>query len=210
MGERLDTVRSFLAQAAGLAGRRLGEIPALADLRKALADVQSGRSAVGEAELTAALAHAPGVASATVLARRGALHLDISFSDGGRWEGRVVPEGAHFAPRGAKEVHFRIEPPELANESRLPGVLGVLGGVLARTLWSMLIPRTVRRGVAGHVDRQGLAGYRIDLRSVPEVRRLADSGVFGNALDVLDLKSVSCEDGELRLQLGLLDGLRGA
>jgi len=205
MGERLDMVRSVLAQLAGAAGRGLRSVPALADLRKALGDAQRGRSTVGEAELTAALAHAPGVASASVLARRGALHLDLTFADGDTWEGRLVPEGARFAPRGAKEVTFRVEPPEQAGEGRLPGVVAVLGGVVARTLWSMLIPRSVARGVAGHVDREGAAGFRIDLRSVPEVRRLAESGVFGNALDVLELREISCENGELQLRLSLFD-----
>lgn len=208
MADRLDTLRSYVADAAARAARRLAEVPAVGRLRRRLAQAQRGVLAIAEADLTAALAHAPGVRSATVLARRDALHLDLAFDDGGSWIGSLVPDSVRFAPRGAKEVGFRVEPPERAGDGRLRDVVAVLGGVLARTLWSMLVPPRTPRGLAGNVLRED-GGWRVDLRSVPEIRRIPPGSPLGQALDLLELRELRCDDGELRLRVGLPEGLAG-
>lgn len=181
-------------------------MPALARLRARIERAQQGLASVGERQLTAAIAHAPGVRAASVQARRDALHLDLTFDDGATWTGLVIPGAIRFAPRGAKEVGFHVQPDEVAGDPHLRDVIAVLAGVVARTLWAMLVPPRAPIGLAGSVARDG-STYRVDLRSVPEIRRIATSGVLANAVDLLELREIICEDGELRLRIGLPAGI---
>jgi hypothetical protein len=205
---RLDVLRSLIRQARDRAGSRLKDLPPVAAFRKAMEMARAQRVLVKNEVLTAALAHADGVDSASVSARDGSIRIDARFRDGEELTLALVPRGARFAPHGAKEVAFGVVPPEAARHPKVLELASALAGAIARGLWGFLLPRGPDDGLdrGALVDRDGDDGLRVDLRGVPSVRKLADKG-GGVFLDIIELGSIRAEAGGLTLDIKL-PGLR--
>ncbi len=203
MSHPKDLIRSFVRGAADAAVKRAERVGGLDRIRTAVGHLAQRQLPVTMGTLTTAIAHLPGVASASVSASQGALIVDVAFDDGGYLEFRLIPTRILFAPRGAKEIRFRIEPPEA---SRGPGVLdvvGAIGGTIALALWPVGTLEASGRTACAIVDRDGPDAFSMDLRSVPAIRALESRGSIAIVTEVLGLEEITVEDGVLLLRLRL-------
>lgn len=201
---RSDVFRSFVrAGADGMRARLRGTTP-VAMVRRILRELQAQRILLTESQLTAAVARTPGVRSASVTARRGALQVDLRYEDEATLAFALTPEATRFAPRGAKEVIFRMTPPACVTQANARAAVGSLAGSIAQALWSVVLGTPAPGGLVGAiVDRDGTDHVRVDLRSVPAVRTILGRGPAAMVLDLLELERLEVEDGQLVLKLKL-------
>ncbi len=198
MGERLDTLRSLLHRAAKAGADRLQRLPPVANARHVLDELKERRARITEATLSSAVAHAPGVRACSASIQGGLARLDITYDDGATLSFGVTPESVRFAPRGAKEVLFSVEPPERVNEARVRDAVGCVAAAIARTLWGPMLPP--REGdEQALVERDG-ARLRADMRTVPAVRAALEGSPLAMALEVLTIESFTVEDRAIRLK----------
>jgi hypothetical protein len=201
---RLDLLRSLLRSTARGAGEVIASSPLSAALRKLIEQsaLGLGRVVVRDEQLTAAVARGEEVSAATVRSGRGCMRVDVSFSDGELLRMAFWPEGAAFAPLGAKELSFRIEPHELAQRTRSRDVLGAIAGEIARSLWRPALARAPRSTEPAIVssDRDRLI---VDLRSVPEVRWAMRQRVYSALVELLRPRALEVGEGSLTLLLAL-------
>jgi hypothetical protein len=198
---RFDLLKSWIRVGADRAKEGIEAVRPVGALKRVASELRKQRLVVPESALGHAVAHAAGVRAANVTARRGRIQLDARFDDG---ELACALEffGARFAPRGAKEITFRVHPSGGARDTRVRDLTGAIAGVIARGLWPMAIPPS--KPIHGAiVDREGDDLVRVDLRSVPAVRDALGAGPMGLVLEAIELKRIDAEDGELILQLKL-------
>jgi hypothetical protein len=194
---KLDHLRSFVRRAADVAAATANAPSPIKRAKKLVSDLIHKRIEISSAQLTSALAQFPDVDSASVSARDGGLRCDVTFTTGEHLQAVYIPERVSFAPRGAKELTFRIEPASQARSHRAIDVASVLGGVVARSLWPV---RTDTRNVGGGiVDRHGEATLTVDLRTTPTAQALLRQGQAGALIEVLQLGDVYVTDGALVL-----------
>jgi hypothetical protein len=203
-----DLLRSLVARAAGVAGGGLGKLGAVGRVKEALAQIRTRHTRIEDSAIGAAVARTSGVVQSMVQCDRGAIRIDASFADGESFVASVVPRGVYFAPRGAKEVSFRIEPPEAGRHRHAADVVAAVAGAIARGLYGPLLGKDgAVPEAAGFVDREGDDGFRADLRTVPAVRKLAGKGPLSIVVDVLEVSAITVEPGAVRVEIKLPDVL---
>ena len=153
--------------------------------------------------LTRAVAHAEGVREASVVCQGGRIRIDATFDDGKHLEIGLVPWDVRFAPRGAKEVVFRLEPQELGRDRHVPELVAAVATVVAHTLWSVALGGAPIESRGVFVDKEADDLFRVDLRNVPAVRARMTNGGAAAMLEALALGNLRAEDGALSLTLEL-------
>lgn len=192
-----DHLRSFVRRAADVATATANAPGPVQRAKKILSDLVNRRIEITSAQLTSALAQFPDVDSASVSARDGGIRCDVVFTTGEHLQAVYVPAGVSFAPRGAKELTFRIEPASQARSHRSTDVASVLGGVVARALWPV---RTDMKNVGGAiVNRYAEDMLTVDLRTTPTAQTLIRQGQAAALIDVLQLGDVYVGEGALVL-----------
>jgi hypothetical protein len=199
MTDRFDIVRSWVRAAADHAVRRVKDAKLISVATQLLERLTQQRWRLTDDALTAAAAHAEGVDSAMVACHSGRLHVNASMRNGREVQFSLAPRGVRFAPRGAKEISFDVEPPDAHDSS----IVGALAACIARTTWPMIAPSGHLDVGAAIVEREGPSRLRVDLRTVPEVRQFASTQAGAMIFDVLELESIRVEPGALSLKLKL-------
>jgi hypothetical protein len=199
---RFDVLRSLLRSGAIAASEHARKLPITAALTQAIEQAQLTRARIDDAALTAAIARGHGVAAATVRAGQGKLRIDASFDDGSALRIALWPSHISFAPLGAKEVGFGIEPREALSDPRAQDVCAALATEIAHAVWrSVLGP--AKAGEAGaFVSRDG-DKLIADLRSVPAVRRAKGNKLLMAVIEALRPQTIEVADGELRIAMML-------
>lgn len=205
MSKPRDLLRSLVRRAADTAVETANRTGGLDRMRKTLEHVKQRRFPIPANALTSAVAHLPGVESASITASEGALHVDVAYTSGAFLQARLVPTSVRFAPRGAKEISFRIEPEEAARGYRVTDVVGALGGVIALHLWQSAVAasRTERSVGGAIVDRDGADTFVVDLRTTPAAKALEKLGQAGMILEILEISELSVADGALMVHVRL-------
>jgi hypothetical protein len=199
MSNRLDILRSLVRAAADRTIDRVKGTRVAAASKVLLERLTQQRWRLSDETLTTAAAHADGVDSAMVACRSGRLYVDASMTNGRDVQFSLTPKSVRFAPRGAKEISFEVEPPDAHDTS----IVGALAGCIAKAVWPMIAaPEAIDVGGA-IVERESPSCLRIDLRSVPAVRRFASTQAAAMVFDVLELESLRVEPGALALKLKL-------
>jgi hypothetical protein len=200
VAKRFDVLRSWVRSAAKAGSERLGSLTPVKGARRAFEELRQRRASLSEAMIGSAVAHAPGVRAATVSLDGDQIRVDATFDDGESRTFAMVPEKVRFAPRGAKELIFSLEPPESVNDRRVRDVVGSVAAAIARALWGPVLgPREGEEQAL--IEREG-ARLRTDLRSIPAVRSALE-GPLGMALDVFSIESFEIEDRALRFKIAL-------
>ena len=190
---RFDVLRSLGRGAARAGAERVGKLRPVAGLRDAFAHLRARQAMITEAGLARAVSHGiTGARGVSVSLRDGRAVIDVAFAEGAPLVVAVIPEETRFAPRGAKEVLFRVEPPELAGDARAREVVGAVAAAIARALWGPVLGER-REGEHALVDREG-ARLRADLRSVPSVRAALEGSALAPALDVVSIGGFAIAD----------------
>jgi len=197
MNDRFDILRSWVRMAADRAVDRVTETKLASMTKQLLERLTQQRWRLTDETLTTAVAHADGVDSAMVACHSGRMFVDASMTNGREVQFSLAPSSVRFAPRGAKEISFDIEPPDAHDTS----IVGALAGCIAKATWPM-IADSVDVGSA-IVERENPGRLRVDLRSVPAVRRFSSTQTAVMIFDVLELESIRVEPGALTLKLKL-------
>jgi len=199
---RLDILKSLVRSAAKASGERLSKLSTVTNARQAIEELRARRSTLNEADVGRAITSGTtGVRAATVSLRNGRAAVDLGYEDGRNLTFAIIPEQTRFAPRGAKEVIFSVEPPEVVEDARAREVVGALAAAIARALWGPVLgERTVHEQAL--VDREG-ARLRADLRTVPAVRAALEGSPLAMALEVISIESFAIEDRVLRVVIAL-------
>ncbi len=204
MARHLDYLRSLVRRAADRTRDLAAPPRALDRLRSGLRDL--GRQAIelDERHVAGAIAQVRDITELSVSIQRGAVRVEamrgevpLSFS--------LIPVGAFFAPRGPKELRFRVEPSELATDGRVLDAVASLGSLLAGRLWAPILRKTKPGPALVDRDRDLLS---VDLASVPEARRARTAGsALSMAFEVFEADRIEAANGALRLELRLPSGL---
>jgi hypothetical protein len=199
MTDRLDIFRSWVRAATDRAIDRVKGTKVATATRQLLERLTQQRWRLSDEKLTAAAAHAEGVDSAMVACRSGRMYIDASMTNGREVQFSLTPRAVRFAPRGAKEISFDVEPPDAHETS----IVGALAGCIAKATWPMIASADSVDVGSAIVDRESPGRLRVDLRSVPAVRRFASTSAGKMIFDVLELESIWVEPGALALKLKL-------
>ena len=199
MTDRFDIVRSWVRAAADRAVDRITGTKAAAVTKQLLERLTHQRWRLSDETLTAAAAHADGVDSAMVACRSGRMFVDASMTNGKEVQFTLAPRSVRFAPRGAKEISFDVEPPDAHDTS----IVGALAGCIARATWPMIAPADLAEVGSAIVERETPGRLRVDLRSVPAVQKFASTQTAAMIFDLLELESIRVEHGALALKLKL-------
>jgi hypothetical protein len=199
MGERYDFVRSLVRGFAEGASRSIG-LP-LANLQRLLKEALQQASSVSERQITKALTRVPGVREASAVCRDERIWIEATFEEGDPVRISVAPLGARFAPRGAKELIFNLEPGEMAGRAAVRDLVGAIAALIAHALWAPFFGRLLNPSFDAIAERDG-DEVRVDLRSVPAVRAAQQKGL-GQLFDMLELTGLHVEHGALRLHVKL-------
>ncbi len=199
MGHRSDLLRSFVRGFADGAVRRLGG--PLANLQKLLREALAQASSITDRQIAKALTRVAGVREASAICRDERIWIQATFTEGQTVNLSVQPLAARFAPRGAKEVSFRVVPEELAGRAEVRDLVGAIAALIAHTLWAPFFGRVLNPVYDAIAEREG-ADVRVDLRSVPAVRAALQRGL-SQLFDILELTGLAVADGALRLHIRL-------
>lgn len=203
MANPRDLVRSLVRRAAEGVANGASRIGGLDRVRAGIDDLVRQRISIRASTLTSVVAHLPEVESASVTLSDGAIHIDVAFEEGAFLQARLIPTRIRFAPRGAKEVGFRIEPQERAYGYRVTDVVSAIGGAIAGALWPVARMTAARDLGGAIVDRDGPNGFTVDLRTAPAIRALESRGSAALVLELIELGELTVTDGALVLQLKL-------
>jgi hypothetical protein len=199
MGDRYDFVRSLVRGFAEGASRRIG-LP-LASLQRMLKEALQNASSVSERQIAKALTRVPNVREASAVCRDERIWIEATFEEGEPVHVSVAPLGARFAPRGAKELIFDVQPEELAARAAVRDLVAAIAALIAHALWAPFFGRLLNPSFDAIAERDG-AEVRVDLRTVPAVRAAQQRGL-GQLFDMLELSGLHVEDGVLRLSVKL-------
>jgi hypothetical protein len=199
MTERFNIVRSWVRLAADRAVDRITGTRVATVTKQLLERLTQQRWRLSDELLTSAAAHADGVDSAMVACHSGRMFVDASMTNGKEVQFSLAPRAVRFAPRGAKEISFDVEPPDAHDTS----IVGALAGCIAKATWPMIASADSFDFGGAIVERETSGRLRVDLRSVPAVRRFASTQTAAMIFDVLELESLRVEPGALALKLKL-------
>jgi hypothetical protein len=199
---QLDVLRSLLRSTARSATAGLRGLPVTAALQRLISEAGFSRVVISDAELTRAVARVAHATAATVSSGHGRVRIDASFDDGKQLAIALRPAGLAFAPGGAKELSFELEPASAALDPRSHEVLAAIAGQIARGLWRPALTRAPRSEHGAAVSREG-AELVVDLRSVPEVRWALGQRLPAAIIEALKPGALQVRTGRLVLAISL-------
>lgn len=202
MTSKLDVFKSMLRSAAVGTGKALGTLPLAGTARQLVDDLLAGRGRIPEERLSAAVARAPGVSSASVSCAPPEVRIDASYADGRRLQVAFVPASVRFAPQGAKEIGVHVLPAEATADPRAAELFSAIAGEVARTLWGPALGDRQPEVHSAFVHRDA-ESLHVDLRTVPEVRAALTQRMPALIVEALRLTAIRVDAGSLRLSVGL-------
>lgn len=175
----------------------------MAAVRNLARDLQARSAGIPERILARAAMRLPGVVSSSLRTMDGELVFEAEL-ESGRWSrARVIPESPRFAARGAKELVFRVEPPEAAAEAAVKELIGAISALVARTVWSAAMkPSANDQPEGAFVERDGNV-LHVDLRTVPSVRAALSNAAGAALLEAVRIERLEVRDNALHVVLGL-------
>lgn len=198
-----DWLRSAVKRAADRLGAKVREQPLLAATRALLGDLERLSPGIPERALARVALRASGAISSSLHVAEGRLTLQAELNDG-RWvSARIVPLEPRFASRGAKELVFRVEPPEAAGDPVVREVVGAVAACVARLVWGAALRTSIAEEPENaFVERDGDVLF-VDLRTIPSVRAALSSPLGATLTEAVGIERLDCRDGVLHAVLAL-------
>jgi hypothetical protein len=204
MGNRLDRFRSVVRNLAQRAKGAFDHVTSVTAVREAVREIRERRARIPERVLARAVLHAGTVSAASVRTRAGRIEITAELASGKVIRATLIPSGARFAPRGAKELFFDVDPPEAIGEPELRAMAGRIAAAVARALWGPLLPRSNGERDGGALADREEGRLRIDLRTCPAVRAvLTKGGPVLFLLDALSIERFEVDERGLSFQIAL-------
>jgi hypothetical protein len=204
---RFDVMRSLLRSAARTATDQLRRFDLPKPMRRAFADLVARSLTLQDGQLTAAVGRLPALSAVGIYVKPGSIQVDASLNDGSPLQVCLLPLGIAFAPGGAKDVSFRVQPPEAIEERAVREVAGAIASELARAVWGPFLSPNRADADWAFVERDGNV-LRVDLRTVPAVRTAMARAPMAMVMEALTVSSMTAEPGQLRLTLALPEMMR--
>jgi hypothetical protein len=202
MSSQIDVLKSLVRSSALAARARLQKLTLPAAVQRVLAENGIGSVVIPDAKLTAAVGRIAHVVAATVSAGQERLRVDVSFDEGKRLAMSLRAAGLVFAPGGAKELAFTVEPTEAALDPNGQDVVAAIAGEIARALWRPALARAPRSEHAATVQRHDQT-LVVDLRSVPEVRWAQRQRLPALVIEAIKPRAIEIDSGRLVITLAL-------
>lgn len=201
---RIDVLKSLLRSTALAAVDKVTSSQAATSARQLIEQAGLLSTRITEAALTAAVARAANATAATVRAQQGRLLIDASFDDSDKpLQVAIWPASFSFAPLGAKEIAFGIEPIEAIRDPRAQDVCAALATEIAHAIWRSVIGPSVPGESTAFVSCEG-DRLVADLRSVPAVRRGQAKKLVMTFIEALRPERIEIDAGELRVLMKLV------
>jgi hypothetical protein len=197
-----DVAASLLRSAARAAASQLGGFSLARAARSRLRELTLGRTALADDDLTRAVTHVPNVAAATVRCGHARLRIDIGFDDGSQLLMAIAPSKITFAPGGAKELAFAVEPGAHAGDPRVRDVVAAIAGEIARALWRPALAGAPHSEHSAFVSVEG-ESLVVDLRNVPEVRWALQQTLRAAIIDAIQPRSIDVALGHVDIPLAI-------
>lgn len=202
MSERRDRLKSLFRQAVHTAQAGIEKIPGLQQLQKAARELANFGGIAPVSLVQKDVLRIEGVSSVSVDIDESGIRIQASFNDADDVALRIVPEEVRFAPRGPKEIAFRIEPADAARHRYAPEFVGAVSTSIARAVWAAALGED-RSTASAIVDREGDDRFRVDLRTLSILRNAKSQHAAALLLEALVLESVHPVPGLLRLRVKL-------
>ncbi len=199
---RFDYARSLLRSATVSARDQFNRLKQLPSIRRILQDAIRRQVRLSDRQITAAVGRLSGISAVTVKAIPGCLRINASLTDGRDLIAGLIPSGVVCAPRGAKDLTFRVDPPSAAGNIILAEVVGAIAEEIAQVVWGPLLFQKSKIRHAAFVECEGDL-LRVDLRTVPDVRVAIAQRATELMIDTLVVKQISAEEGALCFLLGI-------
>lgn len=165
------------------------------------------RVTVRERQFTEAAGKVKGVAEVTVAISEGRLQVDAGLEDKQVLQFSLLPLNAAFAPHGAKEISFAVQPETGAGDLRAVELVGAIAAEIAYAVWGPFLRLAGgSREHSAFVERDGDI-LRVDLRTVPEVRAALRQTGTAIPVEMIEIREMTAEPGALNVALGI-PGLR--
>lgn len=200
---RIDVLKSILRSTALAAADKVKSAPVAQTARELIEQAGSLRTRITEAALTAAVARAANATAATVRAQQGRLLIDASFDDSDKpLQVAIWPASFSFAPLGAKEIAFGVEPIEALRDPRAQDVCAAIATEIAHAIWRSVLGPVPPGDSTAFVSCEG-DHLVADLRSVPAVRRSQAKKLVMTFIEALRPQRIEVDGGELRVLMKL-------
>ncbi|MDH5675744.1 MAG: hypothetical protein OEZ06_26705 [Myxococcales bacterium] len=204
---KFDVLRSVLRSTARSARDSVLGPRASETLSKLLQAGGLGATTIDAATLTIAVTRAGGIEAATVAGDRDRLRVDLRLDREHHLQFSLFGAGVQFAPGGAKEISFRIDPAEASAKSAARDAVAAIGGEIAKRLWGPVLAAAPAGGHSAFVSETGSGRLFLDLRTVPEVRWAMSRRLQRTFIEAIRLERCEITDGAILLTPSV-EGLR--
>jgi hypothetical protein len=194
----------LVKNAAHRAGDAIGQTQPISAFRNVLRELRDRRVRIPERQLARAVLRAGTVATASVRTRPGRIEIEAELESGRAVHIALLPLGAHFAPRGAKEIVFAVDPADAVNDTKVRDIVGMIAAQVARAIWGPFLP--VAEGAvdnAALVDREK-DHLRVDLRTCPAVLgAIKGMPALSLVMDALRIERMDVDEHGLSVRIAL-------
>ncbi len=204
MGDRYDRLRSIVKSAADSAAGAIAEATQAAKLKKTFEELRDRRTRVPARLVARAVLRAGTTSAASVRLVPGRIEISAELASGRSVAAALVPDQVSFAPRGAKEIWFAVDPPDAAAEPAIREMAAMIASSIARAAWNPLLPP-----MQGEVDGPALVDreehrLRIDLRTAPAIRSVQSTGkATGLLLDLIEIDRIDVDPSGIAVRIAL-------
>ena len=173
------------------------------EVKHRLSNLYPFQATLTDEDLARAVGQVADIVAVTVHIQPHGIFMHIEDRDGRAQSLELRLGDAYFAPRGAKELTFVMEPAEFSSRSLATDIVAAIAGEVAWSIWRPLLPRQTRPPLAGAQVHRVDGHLVADLRSIPEVRRACSHPLTANLIDALGLTDVRQDLGRMVLRLAL-------
>ena len=200
MGDRLDILRSFVRVAADRVKSAAPGRDILERATRAMSMIRNREVVVPAHELQRQLARSMSFRSLSLQLVQGTLGFDIESDSGQPIVFSWSQPRVRFAAQGAKEISVLVESDSPAGVRAASEIFEGFAEMIASRLWPSA-HRDSQSDVGTIVERDQSSGLRVDLRSVPAVRRLSRDPTRRLLMEAIGLRAIRFEERGVVFQI---------
>lgn len=125
------------------------------------------------------------------------MHGSIAIDSSSTGAYRLLPHRPRFAPQGAKEIRFAVQPSSVADVAEVRQVVSAIGAAIAHTLWWLDTSADTSPSAESLVVGSERGVLSADLARLSAVRRARSRPGLSLIIDSLGVRSIVVEEGRL-------------
>jgi len=199
---RIDILKSLLNSGVNTVRSQLQKIKLPENYKRALEEAIARNTRVTEQQLTHAVGSTPGIIEVTISIKPDRIGIDAHLEEDQPVQASLIPARVVFAPQGAKEVSFRVDPIQATEQIYRHEFVSAICCEIARAAWGPFLLPYRKPSQWGFVERENNI-LRVDLRTIPEVRSALNQRFSALAIELFEIKQILLEEGALKLKMSL-------